>query len=162
VRGIIAVLVAASLLGAGCSNDGAAEAAPEIDDSTAAQLQARAFQRACLDVICPGAPIYAPDSTPDVVRQAIVNQFTDEVQYLSDSELEQLTNSNGRFSDGATMISVESVRSTERDDTVSVNVGISKGYRDFTGRTYLFVWKDNQWADTSPDAVNVTVTSSVS
>jgi len=162
VREIIAVLVVASLLGVSCSQDGASEAAPEIDDSTAAQLQARAFQRACLEVICPGAPIYAPDSMPDAVRQAIVNQFTDEVQYLSDSELEQRTDSDGRFSDGATMISVESVRGTERDDTMSVNVGISKGYRDFTGRTYLFVWKDSQWVDTSPDAVNVTVTSSVS
>jgi hypothetical protein len=158
----IAVLVAASLLWVGCSRDGTAEAAPEIDDATAAQLQARAFQRACLDVICPGAPIYAPDTTPDVVRQAIINQFTDEVQYLSESELEQLTDSNGRFHDGATMISVESVRSTERDDTVGVNVGISKGYRDYTGRTYLFVWTNNKWIDTSPDAVNVTVTSSVS
>ena len=97
-----------------------------------------------------------------MVRQAIANQFTGEVQYLSDSELEQRTDSNGRLSDGATMISVESVRSTERDDTVGVNVGISKGYRDFTGRTYLFVWENNQWVDTSPDAVNVNVTSSVS
>ena len=42
-----------------------------------------------------------------MVRQAIANQFTGEVQYLSDSELEQRTDSNGRFSDGATMISVE-------------------------------------------------------
>lgn len=162
MRRIMAVLAAASLLGAGCSLDGANEPAPEIDDSTAAQLQARAFQRACLDVICPGAPIYAPDTTPDTIKQAIVNQFTDEVQYLSNPELEQRTDSNGRFSDGAVMISVERVHSTERDDTVGVNVGISRGYRDFTGRTYLFVWKDNQWVDTSADAVNVTVTSSVS
>ncbi|MFC2177131.1 hypothetical protein ACFLRH_01810 [Actinomycetota bacterium] len=162
MRGIIAVLVVATLFGASCSKDGPSEAAPEIDDSTAAQLQARAFQRACLDVICPGAPIYAPDSTPDAVRQAIVGQFTDEVQYLSDSELEQRTAADGRFSDGATMIAVEGIRSTGRDDVKSVNVGISKGYRDFTGRTYLFLWNDTQWVDTSSDAVDVTVTSSVS
>lgn len=162
MRGIIGVLVVASLLGAGCSQDGTSESAPEIGDSTAAQLQARAFQRACLDMICPGAPIYAPDSTPEAVRQAIVGQFTDEVQYLSDAELEQLTAPDGRFSDSATMIAVEGVRSTGRDDVKSVNVGISKGYRDLTGRTYLFLWNDTEWVDTTPDAVNVTVTSSVS
>jgi hypothetical protein len=50
VRGIVAMLVVASLLGAGCSRGGASGAAPEIDDLTAAQLQARAFQRACLEV----------------------------------------------------------------------------------------------------------------
>jgi hypothetical protein len=162
VKRIIAALVVASLLGAGCSSDGNSESAPEIDDSAAAQLQARAFQRACLDVICAGAPIYAPDSTPELVRQAILTQFTDEAQYLSDAELEQRTSPDGRFSDGATMIAVESVRSTERADVKSVDVGISKGFRDITGRTYLFLWNDGQWVDTSPDAVNVTVTSSVS
>lgn len=156
----IAVLVVALLLGAGCSGD--SDSTPEFDDSTAARLQARAFQRACLDVICAGAAIYAPDSTPEVVRQAIIAQFTDEVQYLSDSELEQRTAPDGRFSDAGTKIAVESVRSTGRSDVKSVDVGISKGFRDFTGRTYLFLWNGNQWVDTSPDAVNVTVTSSVS
>ena len=69
MKGMIAVLVVASLLGAGCSRNGDSEAAPEIDDSTAAQLQARAFQRACQDVICAGAPIYAPDSTPEGIPE---------------------------------------------------------------------------------------------
>lgn len=162
MKGMMAVLVVALLLGAGCSGNRESEVAPEIDESTATQLQARVFQRACQDVVCAGAPIYAPDSTPESVRQAIVTQFTDEVQYLSDSELEQRTSPDGRFSDGATMIAVESVRSTGRDDVKSVDVGISKGFGDFSGRTYLFLWNDNEWVDTSPDAVNVTVTSSVS
>jgi hypothetical protein len=161
MRSMITVLVVASLLGVGCSAGGGADA-PEIDAATAAQLQARAFQRACMDVICPGAPIYAPESTSEAIRQAIVTQFTDEVQYLSDAELEPRTGRDGRFSDGATMITVERARSTGRDDVAGVDVAISKGFRDFTARTYLFLWKNNQWVDTSPDAVDVTVTSSVS
>lgn len=162
MRATIVLLVAALLLVAGCSTDGDSESAPPIDEPTAAQLQARAFQRACMDVLCAGAPIYAPDSTPETVREAIAAQFTDEVQYLNESELEQRTSPDGRFSDGATLISVESVQSTGRDDVKSVNVGISKGFRNFNGRTYLFLWSNSQWADTSPDAVSVTVTSSVS
>jgi hypothetical protein len=161
MKSVVAVLVAVVLFGSGCSQDSDATP-PRIDDTTAAQLQARAFQRACIDVICAGAPIYARDSTSDAVRDAIAAQFTDEVQYLSDSQLEQRTDTDGRFPDGATLISVESVRSTSRADVKRVDVGISKGYRDYNGRTYLFVWKDDEWTDTSPDAVDVTVTSSVS
>ena len=131
MRATIGFLVVALLLVAGCSTNGDSEAAPDVDALTTAQLQARAFQRACLDVICAGAPIYAPDLTPETVREAIVAQFTDEVQYLKESEIEQLTLPDGRFSDGATLISVESVQSTGRDDVKSVNVAISKGYRDF-------------------------------
>jgi hypothetical protein len=159
MRAIIGLLVVASLLVAGCSTNDDSQPAPDVDASA---LQGRAFQRACKDVICAGAPIYAPDSTAEAVREAIVAQFTDEVQYLNELEIEQRTSPNGRFSDGATLISVESVHSTERDDVKSINVWISKGHRDFNGRTYLFLWNGTHWADTSPDAVNVTVTSSLS
>jgi hypothetical protein len=96
------------------------------------------------------------------VRRAVLAQYTDEVQYLSESEIAQRTSPEGRFADGATMIGVRGVLNTERDDVKGVNVWISKGHRDFNGRTYLFVWNGNEWADTSPDAVGVTVTSSVS
>jgi hypothetical protein len=161
MRTIMAVLVVASLCAA-CSDSDDALPAPAVDASTAAVLQARAIQRACQDVLCAGAPIYAPDSTPDEVRQAILAQYTDEVKYLSESEIVQRTSADGRFAGGATMIGVRGVLNTERDDVKGVNVWISKGSRDFNGRTYLFVWNGSEWADTSPDAVSVTVTSSVS
>ena len=162
MRSIIGLLVVVSLLVVGCSNGDESRSAPDVDAPTEAELQARAFQRACQDVICTGAPIYAPDSTPQVVRAAIVAQFTDEVQYLSGSEIGQRTSPEGRFFDGATLIRVDSVQSTVRADVKSVDVGISKGELDFNGRTYLFLWSGDRWGDTSPDAVNVTVTSSVS
>jgi len=162
VRATVGLLVVVSLCLAGCSANDDSEPVPDVDASAAVELQARAFQRACQDVICAGAPIYAPDSTPEAVREAIVAQFTDEVQYLNELEIEKRTSSEGRFSNGATMITVESVQSTGRDDVKSVNVAISKGYGDFNGRTYLFLWNGSKWVDTSPDAVNVTVTSSVS
>jgi hypothetical protein len=95
-------------------------------------------------------------------HRAIVAQFTDEVQYLNESEIAQRTSPEGRFFDGATLNSVDSVQSTERVDVKRVDVGISKGHLDFNGRTYLFLWSGDRWGDTSPDAVNVTVTSSVS
>ena len=162
MRSIIGLLVVVSLLVVGCTNGDESQSAPDVDASTEPELQARAFQRAYQDVICTGAPIYAPDSTPQAVRAAIVAQFTDEVQYLSESEIAQRTSPEGRFSDGATLIRVDSVESTERADVKSVDVGISKGHLDFNGRTYLFLWSGDRWGDTSPDAVNVTVTSSVS
>ena len=162
MRAILGLLAVASLLVVGCSTSDESQPAPNVDASTAAELQARAFERACQDVICAGAPIYALDSTPQPVRAAIVAQFTDEVQYLSEPEIEERTSPDGRFSDGATLIRVDTVESTGRADVKSVNVGISKGYRDINGRTYLFLWRGGQWVDTSPDAVNVTVTSSVS
>lgn len=162
MRVTIGLLVASALIAAGCSTTGDTEAAPIVDASIAVELQARAFQRACLDVICAGAPIYAPDSTPEAIRDAIVAQFTDEVQYLNDPEVEQRTSPEGRFSDGGTMITVERVQGTARDDVKSVNVAISKGYRDFNGRSYLFRWNGSEWLDTSPEGAGVTVTSSVS
>lgn len=162
MRSIIGRLVVVSLLVVGCSKGDVSESAPDVDASMEAELLARAFQRACQDAMCTGAPIYAPDSTPQAVRAAIVAQFTDEVQYLSESEIAQRTLPEGRFFDGATLISVDSVQSTERADVKSVDVGISKGQLDFNGRTYLFLWSGDRWGDTSPDAVNVTVTSAVS
>lgn len=162
VRTIVVVLVAVSLAAAGCSSSNDAEPAPTVDSVTEADLQARAFMRACQDAHCAGAPIYAPDTTSDPVRQAIVEQHTDEVLYLSQSEIEARYSSGGRFNDGATMFDAQSVHRTERDDVRRVDVWISRGQFDFLGRTYLFLWDGTQWVDTTPDAVNVTVTSSVS
>lgn len=158
----ITVLMIVAFLFVACSDSDESRPVPEVDAATAAALQARAFQRACLDVICAGAPIYAPGTTPDAVRRAILAQYTDEVQYLSESELEQRTTPEGRFIDGATLIGVRGPVTIERTDVLGVNVSISKGNRDFNGRTYLFLWNGTEWADTSPSAVNVTVTSSVS
>jgi hypothetical protein len=155
-------LVIGALLFTACSGNGESHPLPVIDAATAASLQARAFQRACRDVVCAGAPIYAPATTPDDVRQSILALFTDEVEYLTDVEIEQRTTSEGRFADGATLIGVRGPGVTERRDVFGVNVSISKGHRDFHGRTYLFLWNGSEWADVSPDAVNVTVTSSVS
>lgn len=162
MRAIIALLVVGSMLVAGCSPHDDSRHALDLDTSTAVELQARAFQRACQDVICAGAPVYAPDSTPETVREAIVTRVTDEVQYLGESEIEQRTSPQGRFSDGATLISVGSVQSTGRAYVKSVDVGVSKGFNDSNGRTYLFLWNGDQRVDTTPDAVGVTVTSSVS
>ncbi|MCJ7779722.1 MAG: hypothetical protein MUQ27_02755 [Acidimicrobiia bacterium] len=162
MRATLVVLIAGMLMVAGCSTASSTDPVPAIDSATEAELQARTFIRACQDVICAGAPIYAPDTTPDLVRQAILERYTDETEYLDENEREQRTSSEGRFLDGGTLIGVEGVHSTDQDNVIGVNVSISKGYRDHTGRTYLFVWNGTEWADTSPDAVNVTVTSSVS
>ncbi len=162
MRATLVALIAGMLIVAGCSTTGNTGSAPTIDSATEAELQARAFMRACKDVVCAGASIYAPDTTPDPVRQAILGGYTDEVQYLSQAEAEKRTSPGGRFDDGATLIGIERVHNTENGDVKGVNVSISKGYRDFTGRTYLFAWDGTEWTDTSPDAVSVTVTSSVS
>lgn len=161
MRTKMVLLIVASLVAAGCSSSDDSDPPPTIDAATEVDLQVRAFMRACEDVICAGAPIYAPDATPDSVRQAILERYTDETEYLDENEIELRTSPEGRFVDGGLLISVEGAHSTERVNVVGVNVWISRGYRDNSGRTYLFVWTGTEWADTSPDAVSVTVTSSV-
>jgi hypothetical protein len=162
MKALVATVLAVTLLAVACTTGASSDSVPEIDDGTRAELAARAFTRACMDVICAGAPIYAPDSTPDAVRDAILDLYTDEVQYLTDSQVEERTNADGRFADGGILISTGPVHGTESGDVVAVDVGLSRGFREYVGRTYLFVWDGTEWADTSPDAVDVTVTSSVS
>ncbi len=162
MRTTLIALIAVLLLAVGCSASSESDPAPSIDAAAEVELQVRAFMRACQDVICAGAPIYAPDTTPDSIRQGILERYTDEAEYLDENEIEQRTSPQGRFVDGGTLIGVEGVHSTEQDNVMGVNVSISKGYRDFNGRTYLFMWTGTEWADASPDAVSVTVTSSVS
>lgn len=159
----VAVLVVVVLLvSSACVSTGSSEPAPAMTPGLSAQLQAGAFARACRDVICAGAPIYAPASTSPAVREAILEQFGNEVEYVEQSQLDRLYTSNDRFANGATMIGVGTVDATRRSDVVGVDVWISRGQYDFVGRTYLFLWNGAQWVDTSPDAVDVTVTSSVS
>ena len=157
-----ALVVAILLIGSACTSVGSGDPVPEMTPELSAQIQARAFARACRDVICAGAPIYAPASTSPAVREAILEQFGTEVEYLEQSQFDELYGSDGRFANGATMIRVDTVDATRRNDVVGVDVGISRGQYDFVGRTYLFLWNGTAWIDTSPDAVDVTVTSSVS
>ena len=166
---MIALIVAILLVGSACSLAGSREAhpdsrepPPEMTPELSAQLQARAFMRACQDVACADVPILAPDSTPPSVRDAIVELFTDEVEYLTDSQLEERYDASGKYPDGAVWLNVAVVDTTERSDVVGVDVWISLGRFDFVGRTYLFLWDGTQWVDTSPDTVDVTVTTSVS
>ncbi len=159
---VAALIVVIFLVGSACTSTGSLEPVPVMTPELSAQLQARAFALACRDVICAGDPILAPDSTPPAVREAIVEQFTDEVEYVTESQLEERYTSNDRYSDGATMFSVTDVDTTKRNDVLEVDVWISRGRFEFVGRTYLFLWDGTQWVDTSPDAVDVTVTTSVS
>ncbi len=159
---ITALVVVILLVGSACASTGSGVPVPEMTPELSTQLQARAFMRACQESACAGAPILAPDSTPPAVREAIVERFTDEVEYVSESQLEQLYDSTGRYRDGSIMLSVTPVATTERGDVVGVDVWISQGQFEFIGRTYLFLWDGSQWVDTAPDTVDVTVTTSVS
>jgi hypothetical protein len=144
-----------------CTSSGSTEPAPSVDEATATELQARAIMRACADVVCAGAPIYAPESTSEQLRAELL-RHTDEVRYLSATEVESATSSNGRLADGATMFEAERPHDTEKANVVGVDVWITNGFHDATRRTYLFAWDGTEWADTTPDASGVTVTSSVS
>jgi hypothetical protein len=158
MRAAIALMMA---LTAACTAGPSDGTAPDVGESHAAELQARAIWRACNEVICAGAPIYAPDSTPELTRTALL-QFTDEIQYLSGEEVEAATSPDNRFGDGATMFEAGVPHDMERAAVVGVDVWISKGFQDAVRRTYLFAWDGEGWADTTPDASGVTVTSSVS
>ena len=118
--------------------------------------------RACDDLRCAGRPIIGSDTIRNDVRAAIA-RLTDEVQYLSPAAVEQRFGfTGGVFDGGVTLIGAEAVRDTERDDVRGVDTWISSGPGDFFGRTYMFRWDGSVWVDTSPGAVDVTVTTAVS
>jgi hypothetical protein len=144
-----------------CTLSGSSEPARSLDETTATALQARAIMRACTDVVCAGAPIYAPESTSEQLRAELL-KHTDEVRHVSATEVESATSSSGRFDDGATMFEAGSPHDTAKADVVGVDVWITKGFQDATRRTYLFAWDGTEWIDTTSDASGVTVTSSVS
>lgn len=147
----------------GCLGPGNIPAvAPPPTGQVAEDLQVRAFQRACLEVICAGSPIYAPLDTPPSLRTNIEESFSDEVEYIGLSTAEERTSADGRFKDGATMIDTGEVDRTGRADVVGVDVSILRGFSDVSTRTYLFLWDGTGWVDTSPNDTGVTVTTSVS
>ena len=81
------------------------ESTSDLTQDDVATVRATAFSVACLEVLCPGAPILAPDALPDDVREAIRTGFSDEVEYVSEASLEARTGDDGRFVDGAILIS---------------------------------------------------------
>lgn len=145
-----------SLAAVGCS-----ESPAELTSEDIATVRATAFSVACLEVLCPGAPILAPDTLPDDARKAIRSGFSDEVDYVSEASLEARTGDDGRFVDGAILIS-PGIPYQADGDVVAVDVGLQRGFRDFVGRTYLFQRDGEGWVGVSADSVGITVTSSVS
>lgn len=139
-----------------------APAAPALTEADAVELQARAFQRACADVICAGLPIYAPADTPAQLRAALLS-FTNEIRYLTPDEVEMLTNpDDALFEDRGTLFDVGPPVVTSDPGVAGVDVFIVRGFDNVVGRTYLFEWDGASWQDSSPDGAGVTVTSSVS
>lgn len=137
-------------------------AAPALTEADAVELQARAFRRACADVICAGLPIYAPADTPAPLRNALLS-FTDEISYLSPDQIEALTDpDDALFEDRGTLFDVEQPWVASNPGVVGVDVFIVRGFDNVVGRTYLFEWDGISWQDATPDGTGVTVTSSVS
>ena len=143
----------------GCSGTAAA---PTLTEEDAVELQARAFRRACTDVICAGLPIYAPAGMPAPLRTALLS-FTTEIRYLTPEQVEALTNpDDALFEDRGTLFDVERPDVTSDPEVIGVDVFIVRGFDSVVGRTYLFEWDGVSWQDATPDGTGVTVTSSVS
>jgi len=109
VKALAAMLLSIALVTGACTDCTGGAPAPALDEVETAQLQSRAFMRACQDVICAGAPIYAPESTTEAVRAAILSTSTDEVEYLSEQQVEERTGANGRFADVVNVSKTSSV-----------------------------------------------------
>lgn len=172
--GLLAVLIAATSIVAACSESDSGEPAPTIgevdpvEDSGQgasavpdAELRARAIWSACTEVVCSGAPILVVSSTPEDVRTELA-QFTDEIQYVTTSEVEAMAPLGARFPDGATLFKSKPPQPTAKSTVVGVDVWIYSGPGNLVGRTYLFQWDGSQWNQASPDATGVTVTSVIS
>ncbi|HKX76546.1 MAG TPA: hypothetical protein VJR05_14275 [Acidimicrobiia bacterium] len=123
-------------------------------------MQVAAFAAACNDAVCAGAPIYSGDETPPGLRAAIVASFTDEVQYLTPAELEELTGLNGLFEGGGTYITVGEPRLLN-SETAGIDVWVLRGPFEGVGRTYLFRWNGADWIRASPEELGIVVTTAV-
>ncbi len=150
---LVAVLV---MMVCACS-----ESTSELTQEDVVAVRATAFSVACVEVLCPGAQILAPDTLPDDMREAIRTGFSDEVEYVTEASLEARTGDDGRFVDGAILISPAEPYQPN-GSVVAVDVAFQKGYRDSVGRTYLFERDGDHWISVSADTVDITVTSSVS
>jgi hypothetical protein len=137
-------------------------AAPPLTEADAVEFQARAFRRACADVICAGLPINAPADTPAPLRAAL-RSFTKEISYLTPDQLVALSDSDSAlFEDRGTLFDVDRPWVASDPGVVAVDVFIVRGFDNVVGRTYLFEWDGVSWQDATPDGTGVTVTSSVS
>lgn len=130
---------------------------PSIDSFDSADLQARAFMRAC------GSHCVAAETTADMLRDAL-GHYTAQVEYLTKAEIDARFSDEGAGadSDSGALIEVSAVRTTEHLDVRAVDVSISREFNDYLRQTYLFLWDGTAWVNTSPEAVGVTVTSAVS
>lgn len=139
-----------------------APTAPALTEAAAVELQVRAFQRACVDVICAGLPIYAPSDTAAQLRAALLS-FSSEIRFLTPDQVEALTEpDDALFEDRGTLFDVDQPSVTSDPAVVGVDVFIVRGFDNVVGRTYLFEWDGAAWQDATPDGAGVTVTSSVS
>lgn len=137
-------------------------APPGLTEGDAVGLQARAFRRACADVICAGLPIYAPADLSAPFRAAL-RSFTDEISCLTPDQIETLTDpDDALFKDCGTLFDADRPWVASNPAVVGVDVFIVRGFNNVVGRTYLFEWDGVSWQDATPDRAGVTVTSSVS
>ena len=159
--GLLMVLMPATLIIGGCSEQTSGEQAPTFSEVPQAELRARAIWSACTEIVCSGAPILVTSSTPDDVRTELA-QFTDEIRYVTTSEVEAMAPLGARFPDGAALFESKPPQPTAKSTVVGVDVWIYRGPGNLVGRTYLFQWDGSQWNQASPVATGVTVTSVIS
>ena len=134
---------------------------PTADVDVEIDLQRRAFERMCRDVVCSGQAILAPNTTPTDVRSELA-KFTDEIEYVSTPDLADRADADGRFRGGAILIGIEGIHDTEQPDVRGVDVSISRGIHDYFQRTYLFRRDGSGWVETAPEEADVTVVTAVS
>ena len=158
LAGRLLFVVIVALLSLSCS---AANDPPVLDGAVSARLEARAIWQACSDMACAGSPIFVSASTSEAVRAELA-ESTDEIQYLSATELEALAPGDEMFPDRATSSAASRPQTLGESGVVGVDVSISKAPWDLLIRTYVFRWDGDAWVSTSADAVGVTVTSTVS
>lgn len=94
--------------------------------------------------------------------EAVRELLSDEVAYLDQTALEELTGDGGRYVNGATLIDIGPFRVTERPDVVGIDVSTSRGSFDVLILTFLFRWDGVDWVDAEAEDTGVTVTSAVS
>ena len=169
LRGIVVAILAV-----GCGSDAAepAVSAPEITAEVAAELSARALDRACA-LHCGELDVYVRDSissaTALVGEEIEMDQLTrtaiaasvDVVEFVTAGRADELVGDSGMVDPTAVMLWVAPAVELG-DGVVGADVGVVTAHDGFRYETHQFSWSGASWELVTAEETGIPVTTAVS
>ena len=162
MRRLVLAFVAMSLGLAGCSNDEFLRS-PSVDEEL--QILASALEEACeVERRCSTVrPIKLIQQSPraEELRERLTDYEIETVSAVESRALE-MDDESGRIKDGATIVRMFGPKEV-RPGVLTVEVQTTAGsVNEYRAGTFVYQLQDAGWVRVSPEAVGLTVTSTVS